>query len=82
MEFLSTLTTDVKLLLVAGALALLGGLFSGSPKKEHRYLALFTVLMVVAGVRFNHAQNLAEEAAQQPAPAAGATKAAHNTRAR
>ena len=52
MEFLSNLHFDVKLLLVASALALLAALVSGSKKKEHRYMAVFTVLMVVAGVRF------------------------------
>ncbi len=53
MEFLSSLHTDVRLLLVGGALALLGGLLCGSKKMEHRYLALFTLLMVAAGYRFH-----------------------------
>ena len=52
MDFLSTLHTDVKLLLVASALALLAALVSGSKRKEHRYMAMFAVLMVVAGLRF------------------------------
>ena len=52
MEFLSSLHVDVKLLLVASALALFAALVSGSKKKEHRYMAVFTLLMVVAGVRF------------------------------
>ena len=62
MDFLSTLQWDVKLLLVAGALALLAGLFTGSKRNEHRYMALFTVLMIIAGVRF-HLQNAQDVAA-------------------
>lgn len=54
MEFLSNLHTDIKLLLVASALALFAALVSGNKKKEHRYMAVFAVLMVVAGVRFKH----------------------------
>ena len=54
MEFLSSLHTDVKLLLVASALALFAALVSGNKKKEHRYMAVFAVLMVAAGVRFQH----------------------------
>lgn len=63
MDFLSNLHVDVKLLLVASALALLAALVSGSKKKEHRYMAVFTVLMVVAGVRFKQEgeQDLAAE---------------------
>ena len=53
MEFLSTLQTDVKLLLVAGALALLAALLSGTKKNEHRYMAVFTVVMLLAGYRFH-----------------------------
>lgn len=53
MEFLSQLPTDVKLLLVGAALALLAALLSGSKKKEHRYVAIFTLLMVAAGYRFH-----------------------------
>jgi len=64
MEFLTTLHTDVKLLLVAGALALLAGLVSGSKRSEHRYLALFTVMMVIAGVRF-HQHNAQDNAGLQ-----------------
>jgi len=52
MDFLSNLHTDVKLLLVASALALFAALVSGSKKKEHRYMAMFALLMVVAGYRF------------------------------
>jgi len=61
MDFLSNLHMDVKLLLVASALALLAALVSGSKKKEHRYMALFAVLMVTAGWRFQH------QAEQDPA---------------
>jgi hypothetical protein len=63
MDFLSNLHVDVKLLLVASALALLAALVSGSKKKEHRYMAVFTVLMVVAGLRFKQEgeQDLAAE---------------------
>jgi len=63
MDFLSNLHMDVKLLLVASALALLAALVSGSKKKEHRYMAVFTVLMVVAGLRFKQEgeQDLAAE---------------------
>lgn len=53
MEFLSQLPSDVKLLLVGAALALLAALLSGSKKKEHRYVAIFTLLMVAAGYRFH-----------------------------
>ena len=52
MEFLSDLSTDVKLLLVAGALALLAALLSATKRNEHRYMALFTVVMLAAGWRF------------------------------
>jgi hypothetical protein len=63
MEFLSSLHTDIKLLLVASALTLFAALVSGSKKKEHRYMALFAVLMIAAGVRFQHEaeQDLASE---------------------
>ena len=63
MDFLRNLHVDVKLLLVASALALLAALVSGSKKKEHRYMAVFTVLMVVAGLRFKQEgeQDLAAE---------------------
>jgi len=54
MDFLSTLHTDVRLLLLGSALALLAGLFSGTKKNEQRYLVLFTVLMVIAGLRFHY----------------------------
>lgn len=53
MEFLSQLPADVKLLLVGAALALLAALLSGSKKKEHRYVAIFALLMVAAGYRFH-----------------------------
>jgi hypothetical protein len=52
MEFLQTLPIDVKVLLVAGALALLVGLFTGSKLTEKRCMVVFTLLMVTAGVRF------------------------------
>lgn len=52
MQFLSTLQTDVQLLLVAGALALLAALLSATKKNEHRYVAVFSVLMLLAGYRF------------------------------
>jgi hypothetical protein len=56
MEFFSTLHYDVKLLLVAGALALLAGLLTGSKRSEHRYMTLFAVVMLVAGWRFYEEQ--------------------------
>jgi uncharacterized membrane protein YfcA len=68
MDFLSNLHTDVKLLLVAGALALLAALLSGSQRNEHRYMALFTVLMLAAGYRFY--AHSSEDEAQQAARAA------------
>lgn len=52
MEFLSTLPNDVKLLLAGGALALLGALMSGTKKNEHRYLAVFAVLLFVGAYRY------------------------------
>lgn len=52
MEFLSNLHTDVKLLLVAGALALLAALLSASKRNEYRYMALFSIVMLGAGYRF------------------------------
>ena len=57
MDFLSSLNIDVKLLLVAAALALVAGLLSGTKKNEHRYLFVFTLLMVAAGVRFHQESN-------------------------
>ena len=63
MDFLSTWPTDIRLLLVGSALALLAGLFTGTKKNELRYLALFTVLMVIAGVRI-HQENRQEESEQ------------------
>jgi hypothetical protein len=52
MEFLSNLHTDVKLLLVAGALALLAALVSGTKRNEAKYMALFSIVMLGAGYRF------------------------------
>lgn len=52
MEFLSNLHTDVKLLLVAGALALLAALLSATKRNEHRYMALFSIVMLGAAYRF------------------------------
>ena len=72
MEFLGNLHPDVKLLLVAGALALLGALFSGTKKNEHRYMALFTIVMLAAGWRFHvHDQ-------ESEVQAAGATHVVHS----
>ena len=75
MEFLSTLQTDVQLLLVAGALALLAALLSATKKNEYRYVAVFTVVMLLAGYRF-HAYQLQEEAR---AAAGGSSAAAKQT---
>ena len=72
MEFLSNLQPDVKLLLVAGALALLAALLSGTKRNEHRFMALFTVVMLVAGWRFHVHEQEAE------VQAAGATKVVHS----
>lgn len=85
MEFLSNLHTDVKLLLVAGALALLAALLSATKRNEYRYMALFTVVMLGAGYRFyaheREDEALAQarasaraEAPAQPAPKAGAAR--------
>jgi hypothetical protein len=73
MEFLSSLHFDVKLLLVASALSLLAALVSGSKRKEHRYMAVFTVLMVVAGVRFKQ-ENEQDLAADRAASDTAVTK--------
>jgi hypothetical protein len=64
MEFLSNLHTDVKLLFVGAALALMAALLSGSKKKEHRYMAVFTILMVAAGYRI-HQEGNTEQAADR-----------------
>jgi hypothetical protein len=61
MEFLSTLQRDVQLLLVAGALALLAALLSATKKNEHRFVAVFSVVMLLAGYRF-HVHQLEDEA--------------------
>lgn len=74
MEFLSTLQGDVKLLLLGGALALLAGLFSGNKKSERRYTALFTVLMLAAGVRF-HLEQRESAAADSVRPATAVSQA-------
>lgn len=62
MDFLSSLHTDVKLLLAGGALALLAALVSGTKVKEYQYIAVFAALMAGAGVRYHQeqAQDLAE----------------------
>jgi hypothetical protein len=62
MEFLASLHTDVKLLLVGGALALLAALLSDTKGKEYRYMAVFALCMGIAGVRYNQqqAQDIAE----------------------
>jgi hypothetical protein len=84
MDFLSNLHTDVKLLLVAGALALLAALLSGTKRNEHRFVALFTLLMLGAGYRLHvherEDQALVQaeagaEASAQPATKAGGTRA-------
>lgn len=82
MEFLSTLHYDVKLLLVAGALALLAGLVSGSKKGEYRNITIFALLMAAAGWRYQteQAQDLAaaaertDTAATQQAQPAGKSR--------
>ena len=82
MDFLSSLHTDVKLLLAGGALALLAALVSGSKTKEYQYMAVFAVLMAAAGVRYNQqqAQDLAEaerrtdHALNQPGSGGGARR--------
>ncbi|GAB3647697.1 hypothetical protein [Ramlibacter alkalitolerans] len=71
MEFLSNLQTDVKLLLVAGALALMAALLSATKRNEHRYMALFSIVMLGAAYRF-YAHEREDEAlarAQQRAEA-------------
>ena len=75
MEFLSTLHTDVKLLLVAGALALLAALLSGTKKNEHRYMALFTLVMLGAGYRFYAHEREDEAIAQAQARASARAEA-------
>jgi hypothetical protein len=89
MEFLSNLHTDVKLLLVAGALALLAALLSATKRNEHRYMALFSIVMLGAAYRFyahereDEAFARAQERASTRAEAgahAGARTAAVRTR--
>jgi len=69
MDFLNSLYPDVKWLLVAGALALLAGLVSGTKRNERRYLAVFTVFMAIAGVRYHQhtQQDLEDHAARTDA---------------
>jgi hypothetical protein len=87
MDFLSNLHTDVKLLLVAGALALMAALLSGTKRNEYRYMTVFTLVMLGAGYRFHvherEDQALAEaqaranaraEATAQPAARTGNTR--------
>jgi hypothetical protein len=69
MEFLSNLHTDVKLLLVAGALALLAALVSATQKNEQRYMVLFTIVMLGAGYRFYMYEREDEAQAQAQARA-------------
>jgi hypothetical protein len=76
MDFLSSLHFDVKLLLVAGALALLAGLFTGSKRSEFRYMALFTLLMITAAARFHYESEQDAAQARSPAPAAKTVKSA------
>ena len=90
MEFLSNLHTDVKMLLVAGALALLAALLSGTKKNEHRYMALFTIIMLGTGYRFHvheredealaHAQERASARAEAPVQAAAPRSGGPRTR--
>lgn len=75
MDFLSTLQMDVKLLLVGGALALLAALLSGSKRNEHRYIAVFALLMVGAGYRYH------QETTTQEAASVGTTDMAVNQKA-
>lgn len=70
MDFLSTFHADVRLLLMAGALALLAALVSGSKKNEYRYFAICTVLLLVAGVR--HYQEENQDLRQPPRGSAAA----------
>lgn len=72
MELLSTLHTDVKLLLVAGALALFAGLVSGSKKKEYQYVVLCALLLAVAGYRYQHEQD--QDSAQATGKVAASPK--------
>ncbi|HET8747631.1 MAG TPA: hypothetical protein VFM98_18680 [Ramlibacter sp.] len=87
MEFLSNLHTDVKLLLVAGALALLAALVSATKKNEYRYMTVFSLVMLAAGWRFYAHEREAEaqlqaetrasaraEAPADAAPRSGSTR--------
>lgn len=90
MDFLSNLHTDVKLLLVAGALALMAALLSGTKRNEHRYMTLFTILMLGCGYRFYAheredealAQAQARASARAEAPPQPAAKAGSSARAK
>jgi len=75
MEFLSNLHTDVKLLLVAGALALLAALVSATKKNEYRYMTLFTLVMLGAGYRFYAHEREDEALAQAQARASARAEA-------
>jgi len=75
MEFLSNLHTDVKLMLVAGALALMAALLSGTKKNEHRYMAVFTLIMLGAGYRFHVHERDDEALAQAQARASAHAEA-------
>lgn len=81
MEFLRTLQTDVQLLLVAGALALLAALLSATKKNEHRYVAVFSVVMLLAGYRF-HVHQLEEEAQAASQGTAAAKQTSRSASAR
>jgi hypothetical protein len=87
MDFLSNLHTDVKLLLVAGALALMAALLSGTKRNEHRYMTLFTILMLGCGYRFyahereDEALAQARASARAEAPAQPAPKSRAKPRA-
>ena len=52
MEFLTTLSRDVQLLLVGAALSLLAALLSGTKKGEHRYIVVFALCVAVGGWRY------------------------------
>ena len=89
MDFLSNLHTDVKLLLVAGALSLLAALMSGTKRNEYRYMVVFTLVMLGAGYRFYAheredealAQSQARASARAEAPAQPAPKSRAKPRA-
>lgn len=54
MEFFNSLSTDVKMLVVAGIGALLMALAATDKKKEKRYTLVMAVLLLAATVRYSH----------------------------